>query len=420
MAIAYTFGNHTDVGRVRTQNEDYYGNWVNENGHLFVVCDGMGGHIGGAIASRIAVEAIQTYFLHNKAENPIIAIQKALEYANTCIWQKKAEQPELNGMGTTAVVVLIKDGKVFYAHVGDSRVYHYTNGKLNRITTDHSLVQSLVDNGNITEAEAEKHPNKNQIYKALGIEVGVEPTVCNVPILPKNGDYFLLCTDGLSGLVKDNTIQNIITGKEGVQQKVFSLVELANKNGGTDNITAQLISFGDTETGQTNKGLPLWLKIVTPVVLTFLIVGIWFGFSHSKKTSTIAIPKKTVIDTSKVFDSSKLLSKNPIPKDTIVKITYTIKDGDNTKKLKLKFGYSWNEIKKNNPEISQDEPEVGDKIQIIIQAKVTIPDEIKLADFLDTLAKKYNILKEQIVKTNDIDLKKKNSKLKEIIIPIKK
>ena len=86
----------------------------------------------------------------------------------------------------------------------------------------------------------------------------------------------------------------------------------------------------------------------------------------------------------------------------------------------MKFGYSWNEIKKNNPEISQDEPEVGDKIQIIIQAKVTIPDEIKLADFLDTLAKKYNILKEQIVKTNDIDLKKKNSKLKEIIIPIKK
>ena len=417
--MKYTFGNHTDVGKVRTQNEDYYGSWENENGHLFVVCDGMGGHVGGAIASRIAVESIQTYFLHNKAENPIIAIQKALEYANTCIWQRKVEQPELSGMGTTAVIVLIKNEKVFYAHVGDSRIYLFTEGKLKRLTKDHSLVQSLVDSGNITEEEAERHPNRNQIYKALGIDVCVEPTVCIAPVAPKKGDCFLLCTDGLSGLVNDEVIKKTISAEGSVQQKAFNLIELANHNGGSDNITAQLISFEEPE--QKWKIRPLWIVIATSMVLFGVIASVLLvvrsGKNHNNTTRKFGVSNDT---SKKVTDTIKSIAKFTAVKDSTIKIKYTIKEGDDEDVLEEKFGYSWHEILTDNPGNTTIGPLKGKVILVRIQAKDTLPKEVALTDFLDDLAKKYHISKDQIVRTNEINLKKKNRQLKEIIIPIKK
>lgn len=246
MTQNFKFGNLTDVGLVRKANEDYYGCFDTPNGYVFVICDGMGGHVGGAVASQTAVAAIKQYFESSHA-NLFVAMQASLEQANDAIIQKIKEAPELDGMGTTCVLLIIKDGKVYYAHIGDSRIYYIHRDEMKPITKDHSFVQSLVDEGHITEEEAEKHPNKNQITKALGIHPSIEPTICNEPIVPVPGDYFLLCSDGLTGMTNEKAIrETIINSEKNLQEKVSQLIELAKEGGGKDNITAQLVQFVDT------------------------------------------------------------------------------------------------------------------------------------------------------------------------------
>ena len=245
MVQNFKFGNLTDVGLVRKANEDYYGCFDTDNGHVFVVCDGMGGHVGGAVASQTAVEAIKLFYDVPHA-NIFVSLQSALVKANEAILQKIKEAPELEGMGTTCVLLVIKEGKVYYAHIGDSRIYYIHRNQLQHITKDHSFVQTLVDEGHITEAEAEVHPNKNQITKALGIHPTIEPTICEEPILPDSDDYFLLCSDGLTGMTSDASIlEAIIKQEKTLQEKVTQLINLAKAGGGKDNITAQLIQFID-------------------------------------------------------------------------------------------------------------------------------------------------------------------------------
>ncbi|MEO9210465.1 MAG: Stp1/IreP family PP2C-type Ser/Thr phosphatase [Ginsengibacter sp.] len=239
----FKFGNLTDVGLVRKANEDYYGCFDSNNGYVFVVCDGMGGHVGGAVASQTAVEAIKSFYDESHL-NIFVSLQSALVKANEAILQKIKNAPELDGMGTTCVLLVIKEGKVYYAHIGDSRIYYIHKGQLQHITKDHSFVQSLVDEGHLTEAEAEVHPNKNQITKALGIHATIEPTVCEEPIIPHVGDYFLLSSDGLTGMTSDAAIlEAIIEPEKTLQEKVTHLITLAKEGGGKDNITAQLIQF---------------------------------------------------------------------------------------------------------------------------------------------------------------------------------
>lgn len=249
----FKFGNLTDVGLVRKANEDYYGCFNTANGHVFVVCDGMGGHVGGAVASQTAVEAIKTFYDTPHA-NIFVALQTALVKANEAILEKIKEAPELDGMGTTCVLLVIKEGKVYYAHIGDSRIYYIHRNQLKHITKDHSFVQSLVDEGHITEEEAEMHPNKNQITKALGIHPTIEPTICEEPIIPQSDDYFLLASDGLTGMTNDDSIlEAIIEPEKALQEKVIRLIELAKEGGGKDNITAQLIHFIDENNSAENK-----------------------------------------------------------------------------------------------------------------------------------------------------------------------
>jgi serine/threonine protein phosphatase PrpC len=232
----------TNVGKVRAANEDNMGEALTPNGHLFVVCDGMGGHVGGATASSIAVSSIIEFFQKEIYENLIQAIDRALSFANEQIYASALNNPELKGMGTTAVVLLIKDEECFIGHVGDSRIYLHSDSFLNRLTKDHSFVQTLVDSGIITDDEAESHPNKNQILQALGIASTVKSTISSVPILPKSGDTFLLCSDGLNGMVKDFEMQNILS-KNTIDVAAENLINAALEAGGTDNITVALVKI---------------------------------------------------------------------------------------------------------------------------------------------------------------------------------
>lgn len=241
-----------DIGKVRKAQEDSHGMELKTpNGDVFVVCDGMGGHVGGAKASSLAVDSILSYLKKEKYANPIDALNGALQFANMQILGFASANPEFKGMGTTACIVLMQGNDVWIAHVGDSRIYLYLGNEkdLHRITKDHSYVQTLVDAGEITDDEAEHHPNKNRILKALGIKPELQPTFNynNQPIHPKNGDVFLICSDGLSGMIPDSTIEKVLAqNNKNIEEKGNMLIQLAKQGetvvpGGQDNCTVELV-----------------------------------------------------------------------------------------------------------------------------------------------------------------------------------
>ncbi len=238
-------------GKVRLQNEDSCGYASTPNGYVFVVCDGMGGHVGGKIASNIAVKSILNFLNEQKNGNTLLIMKNAIEEANKNIYELSVQDKNLKGMGTTVVLLIIKEQNAFVAHVGDSRIYLHTDGKLHRITKDHSYVQSLVDNGSITEEEAERHPRRNQIMNALGIFEEVKVELAEKPILPKNGDILMLCSDGLNGMIKDLIMETTLNKSISIKAKGNKLVELAMDAGGRDNITVQLIEISNSQNKNT-------------------------------------------------------------------------------------------------------------------------------------------------------------------------
>jgi len=249
----------------RKVNEDDWGVAKTPNGYLFVVCDGMGGHVGGQEASRIAVETILSFLNKDYPDNPVENIlQNAIITANTAVFETAQENPALKGMGTTACVLLVplpgKGNTVHFAHVGDSRIYIFAKSDnhrdkerhLYRLTKDHSFVQTLVDlwekgdhEKGIPDWDAEKHEKKNIIMRALGIKAEVQPTLGKAK--PVNGDIFLICSDGLTGMVSDADITATLDRTDiSLQEKGEELKDKALNNGGSDNITLQLIQISES------------------------------------------------------------------------------------------------------------------------------------------------------------------------------
>ena len=241
MEKKFQLGSHTDVGQVRQVNEDFIGNFETPNGEVFIVSDGMGGHVGGATASKLAVESIRNFFRNPLQIQPPEALFQSVAFANQQIIRYAIQDPELEGMGATCVVVLLKEEEVFYAHVGDSRLYLLRNGQLSQLTRDHSEVQQLVDNGQLTPESALRHPRKHVLTRALGIETNPGTELAQQPLHLLPGDFLLLCTDGLTNCVTDIEIQRLLLQDLSVQDKARQLVTLANEAGGPDNISVQLI-----------------------------------------------------------------------------------------------------------------------------------------------------------------------------------
>jgi|GEM_PF-481751 len=250
----YEIANATDVGKVRRVNEDYYGTRETLNGEVVVVCDGMGGHAGGEIASRLAVESIIASLNGKFSANPLNALNDALLSANKAILDYAHQHPGFKGMGSTCVVLLLRDNCGYYAHVGDSRIYIYTKNGLHQLTKDHSFVQSLLDAGAISQQDAENHPRKNEITNALGLERMQPPSLCQKPCNPRKGDIMLLCTDGLTGMVSDDQIQELLGSDMALYDKAKELVALANRAGGIDNVTLQLVQFSGSGPASSRAG----------------------------------------------------------------------------------------------------------------------------------------------------------------------
>jgi len=242
--LTLTHSTLSDVGKVRKANEDNAGMIERADGaKIFVVCDGMGGHVGGATASKIAVMGILQFLESRDLSNCESAISDALVFANQQVYANSLHNPDLSGMGTTCVLMVIKDDECYLGHVGDSRIYLHTDRELHRLTKDHSYVQQLVDMGEISDDQAESHPRKNQIMRALGIAADVKPELGARKLSPKNGDRILMCTDGLNGMINDKQIAAILLQNSSREQCAQQLIKAALENGGKDNVTVTLIDI---------------------------------------------------------------------------------------------------------------------------------------------------------------------------------
>lgn len=230
----------TDIGKAREMNQDYY--YISkpeDNLQIYILADGMGGYSGGEVASRLAIESAKHYLENNfnqiehEKEAILKLIDDTIKYANMVVHEKSKTSDDLKEMGTTLDICFIYNNKVYIGHVGDSRVYRIRGDVMRKLTKDHSYVQQLVEDGKITREEANHHPKKNMLLKALGCVANVEPDL-RARNLEKQ-DILLMCSDGLTNMVEEEVICQVV--KENPQIAPERLVELANKAGGYDNIT---------------------------------------------------------------------------------------------------------------------------------------------------------------------------------------
>jgi len=254
----------TDVGIQRKINEDHC---VAHDRHgLFVVCDGMGGHAGGEVASRLGSESIVNFILASRAGkvptlpfplDPALPLEcnrlaMAIRVANRTIYDAAQRNTGLRGMGSTVAAMMVVEPLVYFAHVGDSRVYRYRQEKLEALTRDHSELNHLIDTGRLRPEDAEKHPDKNVITRALGVDPDVEVTTRAEKL--RDGDMYVLCSDGVTDLVSDRKIVEVM--RNAYQQSMSGprtnlhldwvgqeLIRLANRAGGKDNITAVVVRY---------------------------------------------------------------------------------------------------------------------------------------------------------------------------------
>ncbi len=236
----------TDTGIVREMNQDYYfmsetavGNLPN----LFIVADGMGGHKAGDYASRYSTQRVVASITRNPGDQPVTILKEAIEKANELLVIESKEDESKAGMGTTIVAAVIEDSQLYVANVGDSRLY-VIGDTIMQITKDHSLVNEMVRMGEIDESQARVHPDKNIITRAIGASEHVEVDFFEVEL--SKDDTILLCSDGLTNMVSDEQILEIIKKNDTPQKQVTELVKTANNNGGRDNITAMIVKpFSD-------------------------------------------------------------------------------------------------------------------------------------------------------------------------------
>ena len=231
----------TDVGKARQTNEDSF--YITEDAfkdvQLFILADGMGGCNAGDIASKLAITCAKNYIENNFADTPkdkeslIQLVGSSLEYANMIVYEKSLENEEYEGMGTTLEICLIYNSRAYIGHIGDSRIYRIRKDFMRKLTQDHSYVQKLVQEGTISKEEAENHPKKNMLMKALGCNAFAEPDVMIKGF--QKGDIIIMCSDGLSNMVEQEVIYKTV--KENFELAPKKLIDIANQNGGLDNIT---------------------------------------------------------------------------------------------------------------------------------------------------------------------------------------
>ena len=251
-------GFQSDIGCLRKSNEDSAAvvspsddRLRRTKGTLAVVADGMGGHTGGEVASRIATDVLGHFYYASEAD-PGLALAEGVVEANRAIHEASLHNGELRGMGTTCTAIAIVGHSAVYAHVGDSRLYLIRSGRTYQLSEDHSLVMQMVRDGVLTVDEAREHPERNVILRALGRQPEVEVSCWEKPLPVNGGDRFLLCSDGLYDLVSDDEIAAIVSAHSS-REGCGRLIELARERGAPDNVSVCLVGVHDQRTAPPDK-----------------------------------------------------------------------------------------------------------------------------------------------------------------------
>ena len=238
--MSFNYISLSNIGLKRNDNEDYVGVFEVDDGLLAVVCDGLGGNKAGEIASKLTTETIHEVFKGLDNTDYLERLKIAISEANKRVVEKSSGDSELKGMATTAEVLYLNQDNAYWGHVGDSRIYSLKNGKLKQITKDHSLVQKLVDEGYLTLKEAENHPNKNIIMRALGDSESIEIDLSKQRLNQNDDNMFFLCTDGVTGIVDDSELEELILNND-LKKLPAQLSELIEDRGAPDNYSFVLI-----------------------------------------------------------------------------------------------------------------------------------------------------------------------------------
>ena len=232
--MVYKYSSVTNIGLKRLGNEDSLGVYEIENGILAIVCDGLGGNKAGDVASQLSVNTVYEFFKSSTQNDYLERIKSAILEANNNILYKASISSDFKGMATTIEVLFLLENTAYFGHVGDSRMYFLRNGKLKQLTKDHSLVQKLIDEGFLTVDEAEYSPNRNIIMRALGDNSAVEIDLSKITVDSSDDYMFFLCTDGVTTVVKDNELEEILINYDSIKE---TLSELINQRGAPDNYT---------------------------------------------------------------------------------------------------------------------------------------------------------------------------------------
>ncbi|HDZ86513.1 MAG TPA: Stp1/IreP family PP2C-type Ser/Thr phosphatase [Actinobacteria bacterium] len=267
------FASATHVGRVRQENEDYV---IAKNG-VFIVADGMGGHSAGDVASKLASETAYKVISASTEEDKLKVLQEAVKAANKKVIDKAQQIQVQKGMGTTITIAVIDGMKAYLAHIGDSRAYILRGSQLKQLSEDHSLVAEMVKEGKITNKEADEHPYRNVITRAVGSDLDVKTDVFSFEL--KKDDRLVLTSDGLTGMLKDAEIKKLVTDSK-LKDATNKLIEAANEKGGQDNISVVLVDIKDgyIQPKAKNQAVSVnKLRMIVPIVLIIVITSVLAG-----------------------------------------------------------------------------------------------------------------------------------------------
>ncbi len=278
--MKFSFAGATDRGKVRKKNEDcFVAKRLGDDEYLFIVADGMGGHLAGEIASSLACKIVEEFLTKKTGERPLLKLLEAFEWANQEILREGKKSASTMGMGTTLTTLYLKNSKAYIAHVGDSRVYMIKEGRILKLTKDHSLVEKLLMEGSISAREAKNHPKKNILYESVGVLGEIHPQLVG-PLDIEGNEIFVLCSDGLNLHLSDEEIKEIAEKGE-AEDAVKTMIKTANERGGKDNITAIIVK-GDmmkqisVEEQEEARSRWDWLTLafVVLIYISFLLGGL--------------------------------------------------------------------------------------------------------------------------------------------------
>ncbi len=382
----FDFASRTHKGLVRKHNEDFLAYFDTINGHVFVLCDGMGGHSAGDVAAEMATEAVGRYFKVKYHNNPFDAVEESIIFANQEVVMHALGNDYLYGMGTTIVVILIRDDRVFYGHAGDSRLYVYKNQQLQQLTKDHSYIQELLDKRLISALDAETHPRRNEITRAVGLSYDFKPEVSSKAFIPVDDDVLLLCSDGLTNMIDDEEISDILGSRYKINEKASKLVKKANKKGGIDNISVQIIKFHNLTQGDNTESYYKKSKnILIDNKIAFLIASIIL-IAFSFFVGLYDTGNKQAENTNNKFKNNQF-------KLTEI-IAYSPNKRDNWENLSYRFNTSVDKLLSLNPNIEQIDSTIHLKIPVKATIVVTQYDDIKWISY------KYGVCVIDIMKAN--------------------